>query len=408
MGSSDILSPFKTVLSNMSKKFTQKEFLEKVHKNNKNDIDYSRFVYDGNNKPSLCKCNVCGHEWKPIPMSLFKGHGCPKCAIEHKARKLSKKQEKLIEEFKKVHGDKYIYDLVKYKNEKTEVEIICPKHGVFKQRPLNHLNGRGCHKCADSGIKLTQEEFEIRMKEKFPSIDFSSFKYVNCETSSKCKCLICGHEWYTNYKLLKNSKIGCPKCALKSRSDKRRDTLETFLKKYNEKFPNNEFDFSKSVYISALVDMDVICHIHGKFKIRPNDLMNGHGCPKCYSSKLENDIQKVLKENSIEYIERKSHSWLLNEDTNHKLTLDFFLPKQNIAIECQGEQHFISIEHFGGDEKFEKRIKYDKLKKELCSRNGVKLIYYLDEEYNKYMKNDDVYFNNIDDLISYIKGYGNT
>jgi len=102
----------------MPKKFTQKEFLEKVHKNNKNDIDYSKFVYDGNNKPSLCKCNVCGHEWKPIPMSLFKGHGCPKCAIEHKARKLSKKQEKLIEEFKKVHGDKYIYDLVKYKNER--------------------------------------------------------------------------------------------------------------------------------------------------------------------------------------------------------------------------------------------------------------------------------------------------
>ena len=46
----------------MAKKYTQEEFLEKVRENNKNDIDYSKFVYDGNNKYGICKCNVCGYE----------------------------------------------------------------------------------------------------------------------------------------------------------------------------------------------------------------------------------------------------------------------------------------------------------------------------------------------------------
>lgn len=80
----------------MAKKYTQEEFLKKVRENNKNDIDYSKFVYDGNNKYGICKCNVCGYEWKTIPMSLFKGHGCPKCAIEYKARSLSRNQDELI------------------------------------------------------------------------------------------------------------------------------------------------------------------------------------------------------------------------------------------------------------------------------------------------------------------------
>jgi hypothetical protein len=48
---------------------------------------------------------------------------------------------------REVHGHKYIYTKVKYKNSRTPIIIICRKHGEFRQRPKDHLYGKGCRKC---------------------------------------------------------------------------------------------------------------------------------------------------------------------------------------------------------------------------------------------------------------------
>lgn len=37
-------------------------------------------TYERNNSKIAVKCDICGWEWTPIPYSLLKGHGCPKCA----------------------------------------------------------------------------------------------------------------------------------------------------------------------------------------------------------------------------------------------------------------------------------------------------------------------------------------
>lgn len=47
-----------------------------------------------------------------------------------------------------VHGNKYDYSKVEYKNANTKVCIICPEHGEYLQRAADHLLGRGCPKCA--------------------------------------------------------------------------------------------------------------------------------------------------------------------------------------------------------------------------------------------------------------------
>ena len=58
----------------------------------------------------------------------------------------------------------------------------------------------------------------------------------------------------------------------------------------------------------------------------------------------------------------------------HTLFFDFYLPKFEMVIEFQGEQHYKSVEYFGGDEAFEKRKHYDDLKKEWCKSNGIRLL----------------------------------
>ena len=37
-------------------------------------------TYERNKSKIAVKCDICGWEWTPIPYSLLKGHGCPKCA----------------------------------------------------------------------------------------------------------------------------------------------------------------------------------------------------------------------------------------------------------------------------------------------------------------------------------------
>ena len=366
----------------MSKRLTQDEFLQKVYKDNENDIDYSNFVYNGNSKKGVGKCNVCGYVWEALPMSLFKGHGCPKCAIKKRSKKITKDVLDVIDGFRNVHGDKYDYSKVKYVNNKTLVEILCPIHGSFFQKPNVHLNGHGCPKCANSGVKLTQEEFEMRAREKNPNLDISKFKYVNSHEKSICKCNICGHEWKTSHMLLRDSGYSCPNCSKTKRTKDRTYTLNGFLTVYRSKFKDSDYDFSKSHYTNSLAKMIVTCPKHGDFEIRPNDLLSGHGCPICNNSRLEIEVASFLDKEGIEYIQYATFDWLINQNTNRKLTFDFYIPKYNIAIECQGDQHFVPIEHFGGIEKFEDNKYRDSLKRKLAKENGIRLLYYQDKKYN--------------------------
>ena len=58
-----------------------------------------------------------------------------------------KTTEQFIAEAKDVHGDKYDYSKVEYKNNHDKVCIICPIHGEFWQYPKDHLLKSGCKKC---------------------------------------------------------------------------------------------------------------------------------------------------------------------------------------------------------------------------------------------------------------------
>ena len=58
-----------------------------------------------------------------------------------------KTKEQFIEKAIEIHGDKYDYSKVKYKNAKNKITIICKKHGEFNQEAGSHLLGSGCKKC---------------------------------------------------------------------------------------------------------------------------------------------------------------------------------------------------------------------------------------------------------------------
>lgn len=56
------------------------------------------------------------------------------------------------------------------------------------------------------------------------------------------------------------------------------------------------------------------------------------------------------------------------------LELDIFLPEINLGIEFQGQQHYQSIEAWGGEEAYQALRKRDERKKALCKANNVHLV----------------------------------
>jgi len=65
--------------------------------------------------------------------------------------------------------------------------------------------------------------------------------------------------------------------------------------------------------------------------------------------------------------------WIKNSRGN-QMELDGYNKNLGLAFEAQGEQHYRLVPHFDDFSDFEKRIKNDLEKSELCEQNNVNLI----------------------------------
>lgn len=274
--------------------------------------------------------------------------------------------EEFIERARNVHGDKYDYSKVDYKGNNIKVCIICPVHGEFWQTPHNHINGSECPKCVGKYRYTTEEWIEEAKKVHGDKYDYSNVIYKG---AFEKVCIICkehGEFWQKASNHLNGD--GCKKCY----NTKKRMGLELFIS-LSKNIHGDKYDYSKVEYVNSRTKVCIICPKHGEFWQTPHSHLNGRGCPVCKESNLEREIAKLLCKNKIKYERGFNDKWL------GKQHLDFYLPTYNIAIECQGIQHF-EPKSFGshGDIslRFKMDIKRDKLKIYKCKENGVKLIHY--------------------------------
>ena len=164
------------------------------------------------------------------------------------------------------------------------------------------------------------------------------------------------------------------------------------------------FDNEKNKYDGVYTRLILQCNDCGfiwKTTTYTSFITNQIKCVNCKNNwHLEKEIKYYLSKNNIEYEFQKRFDWLKNKIA---LSLDFYLPKYNIAIECQGRQHFTPVDKFGGEEAFKDTINRDVIKKELCKKNGVKLYYFTDiKKYSTFL--GEKIIKNENDLISTIYG----
>lgn len=65
-----------------------------------------------------------------------------------------------------------------------------------------------------------------------------------------------------------------------------------------------------------------------------------------------------------------SPSWL------NRQRFDVYIPELNLAIEYQGQQHYVAVDLFGGEEGLKRTKQRDKEKLQLSKANGVDIIYF--------------------------------
>lgn len=124
------------------------EFIIKANLVHGDDYNYDLCNYINKITPIKIKCNTCGEFFKQTPDVHLSGHGCPPCGILKRTISIKSNINEFREKAKIVHGDKFIILDQSYKNNTTEIEIVCKIHGAFKQTPEHHLSGHGCPICA--------------------------------------------------------------------------------------------------------------------------------------------------------------------------------------------------------------------------------------------------------------------
>lgn len=183
-----------------------------------------------------------------------------------------------IKRAKEVHGDRYDYSLVEYVNSATKVKIICPEHGVFEQSPNLHLQGRKCPYC-NGKKRLDLMEFINKANIVHGDFyDYSKVIYVNNRTKVEIICPIHGSFLTTPHAHLAGS--GCPICGKLKCAKSRTKDLSCFVSEANE-VHGNKYDYSKVEYINSSTKIEIICLKHGPFWQTPNNHLHGYGCPKC-------------------------------------------------------------------------------------------------------------------------------
>lgn len=191
-------------------KTLEKEF-NKFH-NNK--YDYSKSIYKGITEKIIIICPIHG-EFEQNPSQHLNTKGCCKCGKLSTSKALKKSNEEFIERAKNIHGNKYDYSLVEYKNMKTKVKIICPIHGIFEQNSNNHLTGIGCPKCSYDKIKGRNK---ISLKDyitRCTIIHNNKYNYNMIKDLKGKVVIICPihGQFSQNYSSHLNG-CGCSKCAI--------------------------------------------------------------------------------------------------------------------------------------------------------------------------------------------------
>lgn len=213
------------------------------------------------------------------------------------------------------------------------------------------------------GKRKTHEDFVNFVKRVEGDNYLVLSKYTKVGVPVRMKHVECGLEWdvFPENFIYKNSRCrDCSRGKLNSRVFKER-LKETVGDEYELV---GEYKSSNS---KLKIKHNVCGYIYETISYR---LINeGKRCPYCNCSKAEKCVMDFLNRNKIKFEYEKTF-----DDCRNKSLLRFDFYVKGTLIELDGQQHFKSINHFGGTEALKQTQQNDQIKNDYAASKGIKLI----------------------------------
>jgi len=310
-------------------KHTSEDFIQKSLVIHGDKYDYSKVDYKKALSKVIIVCKLHG-QFFLTPSCHLKGRGCRLCGTINSLKKRTSNTQSFILKAREVHGEKYDYSKLDYKNNHTKVIIICKEHGEFEQIPSNHLAGSICHKCSGH-YQPTTEEFILKAKEVHGErYNYSKVDYKNNHTKVNIICK--KHDKFKQTPSCHLSGQGCPVC-----SGHYKHTIEDFLKKAKE-IHGDIYNYSKVVYEKSNEKVTIECKLHGQFQQTPNCHLLGHGCSLCGNIKGSMKLRSTTEE----FIEKAKE---VHGETYDYTKALYETSKQKIIIICKEHGEFLQTPH---------------------------------------------------------------
>lgn len=189
------------ILLKMGKKKSTADWINEAEAIWGNKFDYSRAVYRTGRDKITIGCPNCGF------IEVIAGNhitsqptrqpaGCDTCRRAEAAEKLLKPFSQMVDDARKVHGNRYEYFEESYDGAKGTMEMLCPIHGIVPMIPDTHINMKaGCRECGKT--KKASETLVARFKDlqnkivslsdNTVTLSFDGFKGQNFDANFKCR-----------------------------------------------------------------------------------------------------------------------------------------------------------------------------------------------------------------------------
>ena len=320
------------------------EYIDEANKVHNNKYDYSQTIYKSGKDKIKIICKEHGYFFQQAEAHIRQKHGCPECGKIQQAKKRTKTLEKFIEDSIKIHENKYDYSKSNYVNDNSKIIIICKEHGEFEQEASNHLQGKGCNKCADiiraSKKSKSLDKFILDAK----NIHGDKYEYNNIIYKNSKSHIFVTCKKHTDFKITPANLLsgkGCPLCVNKGETK----VYENLISFYPHIKYNCKFDWCKNVkclpFDFVIPEYKIIIELDGcqHFKQISNwnnpkkQFINDKYKEKCANENGFSLIRLLQKDVFLD-----NYEWLdeiiekINEIKNENKVKNYYLCKNNEYI----------------------------------------------------------------------------
>lgn len=324
----------------------------------------------GSNKKIWWQCKK-NHEWQATVSNRSLGNGCPYCSGRYvtKENNLLLKNPQLCKEwhYKKNNNNPEEY----LPSSDSKVWWKCKKCSYEWQATINNRSkcgGTGCPKCSKKikrNTKTFKEEIYQLYKNEYELIG----EYKNSNASVSFRHTTCGNCFNVTPSAFING-AKCPFCNISNYKN-------TSIFKYQiNKIVGGEYEVVGE-YVDAKTK---ILLKHNKcdnyFYITPTNFISGQRCPRCFESKGEKEISRILTEYKVLYDSEYTFNNLVGVNGgllrfDKAVFSDKDKTKLRMLVEYDGIFHYKKQYDVDG---FETLKIHDKLKDDYCKNNNIKLL----------------------------------